>query len=1217
MLGARRLPVEEDAAPEGATLAGIHPESAGNNSRPHLGLFDLLDVDDRPTLIFDLANSTENTPIYYNASLGRIPLLGLKLGNGVLSASASSKDEEYSAFLEWAASSDSQLPRLSYCGLLWSTHTLRNRWKIVTGAEGDENDYISARRRQSEAPKLNRARTAATNRPSHSPSQSQTKFTSDDSLEAQIAAFRLREERPPPLPTSATGSLVIPERIEDSQTLNRLDFFRAYPAVVPSSFHKFFMEFNWASTELGPVDSWTTNLRRAVSFLLGDPRPSAMYWGRQRTVLYNEAYGHITGQKHPGMMGKTFGEAWGEIENDFIPAFEKAYTTGESTSHNDALFYIERSGYLEETYFSLAVIPFLGEECIVGAENDKPFEIAFYNPVFDTTRQVIAERRMTFLLYSSSLISSSRNQEEFWQQLMLSLEPNHPDLRFAILYAVSLDASESGSDASGHSQNRNWILQGKIRVAGSGSEIPIAATEQSMEQFLPTFPDLVKSKSPIPLRVEDGSLPDFLVRDMSTIKGEFEESAVFLPIRSTADNLLGFMIIGLNIRKRYDDDYKVFIELLTRQLATSLASAVLFEEEIRQAARDHKFLAKKLAIQTHEALENEDRFRRMADLAPVGMFHIDPDGIIIYCNENYHELTGHPRNSFTPMSWLNVLHDDDLPLMAQEWNKLLSGDVVNFEIRLKRAFIAEDVVDGERVEGNAWILAAAYPERSADGTVIGVLGCITDISRQKWMEGFQKRKMIEAIELKRQQENFIDMTSHEMRNPLSAIVQCADFIGGSLEQFDCDQNNVIIPHDVIEGYVEATETIILCAQHQKRIIDDVLTLSKLDSGLLAISPIDVQPASTIQKSLKMFDVELQNSDIELRFQVDRSYSELAVDWVKLDPSRLLQVLINLVTNAIKFTTTESTRNIVIKLAASLNPPNNENIEYLPRTSSARDLTNGATWGTGERVYFHIEVQDSGRGLDEVERTLLFKRFSQTSPRTHNQYGGSGLGLFICRQLTELQGGQIGVMSSAGIGSTFAFYIRARRSQEPKDAVSTLPADGFNLPRNVSPELLKSRTPTPQENKPSTPRHVLVVEDNIVNQKVLSKQLQSAGCIVSVANHGREALTYLEKSHFWKGLETIGTALSVVLMDLEMPIMDGLTCVKLIRQLQDEGKIIGHVPVIAVTANARSEQISTAKKSGMDSVVTKPFRIPDLLPEMDRQIMISSEKGLRKSGSALT
>jgi len=618
-------------------------------------------------------------------------------------------------------------------------------------------------------------------------------------------------------------------------------------------------------------------------------------------------------------------------------------------------------------------------------------------------------------------------------------------------------------------------------------------------------------------------------------------------------------------------------------------------------------------------MELEKRFRRMADLAPVGMFHVDPEGVLVYGNNAYYTLTEHPRDVSYPMSWYGVIHELDHPTMDREWAKLLGGEPVSFEMRLRRPFVAEEIVPGEKVEGFTWIIAAAYPERAEDGTVVGISGCITDISRQKWMEGFQTRKMMEAVELKRQQENFIDMTSHEMRNPLSAIIQCADWIGTSSSEFDGDTKNATIPREIVDGYDDAARTIVLCAQHQKRIIDDILTLSKLDSDLLLITPVEVQPISVVQNALKMFDSELQKSDIELRFRVDPSYSKLNVDWVTLDPSRLLQVLINLTTNAIKFTQSESKRKIIISLGACNEQPSAKNgIEYLPRSDSRKDMSLGSAWGSGEMVYLYVEVEDTGRGLDEDERNLLFNRFSQASPRTHVEYGGSGLGLFISRELTELQGGQIGVASKSGVGSTFAFYVRARRCSPPNNLkpVTSHPVDMKAQSKSIKPAALARiqngpGLPKPSEKTqtelPAAPKHVLIVEDNIVNQKVLSKQLRSAGCIVSVVNHGGEALAFLEMSRFWKGQEQDGKELSVVLMDLEMPVMDGLTCVKRIRQLQEEGMIVGHIPVIAVTANARSEQIATAKESGMDSVVTKPFRIPELLPEMDRQVRKGAER----------
>lgn len=154
-------------------------------------------------------------------------------------------------------------------------------------------------------------------------------------------------------------------------------------------------------------------------------------------------------------------------------------------------------------------------------------------------------------------------------------------------------------------------------------------------------------------------------------------------------------------------------------------------------------------------------------------------------------------------------------------------------------------------------------------------------------------------------------------------------------------------------------------------------------------------------------------------------------------------------------------------------------------------------------------------------------------------------------------------------------------------------------------------------------HILVVEDNLVNQKVVSKQLRKAGHVVEVANHGKEALAFLRRSEFWyeptspddrpvdneesppnetyeRG-EGGGEKLSVILMDLEMPVMDGIECVKMIRNLQREGRIREHVPIIAVTANARKDQILRSLEVGMDDVTTKPYRINDMLKQIEKLV----------------
>jgi CheY-like chemotaxis protein len=210
----------------------------------------------------------------------------------------------------------------------------------------------------------------------------------------------------------------------------------------------------------------------------------------------------------------------------------------------------------------------------------------------------------------------------------------------------------------------------------------------------------------------------------------------------------------------------------------------------------------------------------------------------------------------------------------------------------------------------------------------------------------------------------------------------------------------------------------------------------------------------------------------------------------------------------------------------------------------------------------------------------------------------------------MHGGAIGFASKAGVGSTFSFYVKSRRSDlrpnfDRKDsnaAVSlSIRAQETILSGRSRNEADEPPKAFPLSNDiPNKDLHILIVEDNLVNQRVLAKQLRNAGMQVAVANHGGEALDYLRTTKYCVS-DGSGKPLTLILMDWEMPVMDGLTCVRNIRELQKEGVVGAHVPVIAVTANVRSEQVEVALKAGMDDVISKPFRIPELCACMQKTL----------------
>lgn len=1171
-----------------------------------IDLIELLDQDVRPTFLVDLANPANlSRPglhiMFYN--------LSLRTSHQVLRLLTFDQDDEtavteFTNFKSWILSSnkgnegqDLPLPPHKYGSITWTSSTLRKRFRFIGGnppvellrseSPGPMSETPTLLDQQGEDPTPDVPLTPEVP-PADPPDyfgDARRKSTQSDGIGDEMTTD--------PVPDTSTGWHHPDEFTNDvllqAQSAKPSFDWTSIPLTDNLPEHiRLARTTDWANTALGPIEDWPHELRAMSNLVMGSPHPAALYWGSQSVCLYNAAYKDLAGRKHPMLMGQEYSVAWSEIWEELEPVFQAAWDSGQATMKNDNHLFINRHGYLEETFFSWSLVP------LVGADGEV---VGLYNPAFENTRRKITERQMLALREIGERTVLATNMKGFWPQVQKGLEYNAYDVPFALIYSVKDDTeSEASSFHSSSFHTPQLVLEGSIGVNdGHPCAIDNLDLRTSEEGFAPYMRQSMASGGMvIVLSEEDGTMPKQLIDGLDWRGfGDPCRTIVVFPVMPTTvgEAVVGFIVMGANPRRPYDDDYKLFIHLLSRQLATSMASVVLFEEEIKRgqraarlAAMDRTELAKQLQLKSIEADESEYKFAQMAEFAPVGMFIANSQGLINYCNDMWWQISRVPPGN-NENAWMNYVQDEDRPRLEEEWAKLLNEKLtISVEFRFK----CSQRNGGKTIE--TWVLMSALPEKEPDGSLKGIFGCITDISSQKWAERVQSERREEAVELKRQQENFIDITSHEMRNPLSAILQCADQIANSISAFTKPNIREEV-ETLLESCLDAANTINLCASHQKRIVDDILTLSKLDSNLLNVTPVDEQPIRVIQRTLKMFEAELVANDIEFEFSVDKSFEDYGIKWARLDPSRLRQVLINLMTNAIKFTQTREKRNITVSLAASkhISEVTREGIHYFARNNdnlmATMDINNESEWGIGERINIHCSVEDSGPGLGDEELKILFQRFRQATPRTHVQYGGSGLGLFISRILTEMQGGQIGVMSEPGRGSKFCFYIQSRMCINPPMEYEHI--SPFRITRKIQSPASSVTGSQPHtrgtaDEKGNPLYDVLIVEDNIVNQKVLQRQLRSFGNNTFVANHGKEALQTLQRSRFWLGQEEDGMDISVILMDLEMPVMDGMTCARKIRELEKEGTIIQHIPIIAVTAYARPEQIESAKAAGIVS-----------------------------------
>lgn len=419
----------------------------------------------------------------------------------------------------------------------------------------------------------------------------------------------------------------------------------------------------------------------------------------------------------------------------------------------------------------------------------------------------------------------------------------------------------------------------------------------------------------------------------------------------------------------------------------------------------------------------------------------------------------------------------------------------------------------------------------------------------------EKRYRALSIELeavKKRLEEYIDTLCHELRNPLNGIYGNKEILSAVLERITEWTKNVKDTEErkILHKYLEETQDILgsisISAEHLRDIVDTVLNISRLEKQE-QLQNVTFNPREIVEKVVSMFKARISEKELYIRADVPQVALSL---WG--DKYRLTQVVINLVSNAIKFT---HTGGITISLQQEIQSTSNE-----------------------QRAVLHFKVEDTGIGLSEEEIPKLFKPFSQANSSTFTKYGGSGLGLQLCQKMVKLMGGDI-QLTSKGVqaGTTCTFHVVCKIQ-------NSTPSEELSPPKQQQPVRKSSSL---KSLKPEQTR-VLITEDNTINQLLLRRILEQEKFITDIANNGKEALE--------KIISTYGSskAFQIVLMDLEMPIMNGFEATRKIRQFEAENNVQNALFIVGVSANARDTFSKSALDTGMDCYITKPFQKKDIL-----------------------
>ncbi|WP_374762919.1 hybrid sensor histidine kinase/response regulator [Yunchengibacter salinarum] len=691
-------------------------------------------------------------------------------------------------------------------------------------------------------------------------------------------------------------------------------------------------------------------------------------------------------------------------------------------------------------------------------------------------------------------------------------------------------------------------------IFGDTGEFTLGERENGMIRFMLPSRFTGKTIAPIPM---DGTRAEPMRRALSGETGttralDYRGNEVLAAYEYIPDAQLG-IVAKIDISELYAPLIQAGMMLGGTLLAALLGSIVLVRR-----------IGGRLVAGLDEVTSQQDV---LFDNIPVGLYLRDETGRIIRANLRFKRIFDLSENELT------TLGEEKGFLLNATFKKLWSEDIQTIKTGIGGRLETErDIKDGTQ-----YLQATRVPVLDKNGEVVSVCGIVEDVTDRRKSEERLINAMEAAENANRAKSRFLANMSHELRTPMNSILGMGDLLSRTR---------------LSEPQHKYVDSILSSGRLLTTILNDLLDLSKIEAGRVELETIGFRLSDVCQHVVDQSIPAADRKGVSLTFEHDGHVP----DYVLGDPTRLQQVLLNLVNNAVKFTY--------------------EGEVTLAVTGTEKPVP------TGTPATIHIEVQDTGIGIAPETMERLFEPFAQADAGTTRRFGGTGLGLAISSQLVDMMGGSLTVRSTVGVGSVFALDLNLPAADPDQvDVLDNPPAHlyGQNSGARLSGVRTIRNTPHPSlttgtdedhttgqadsTDATTAPEgtdeahlsgvekgpggHVLIAEDNENNTRLLEIYLDAAGYSHDTVDNGREAVRAAESGHY-----------DLILMDVQMPVMDGMTATRAIRRKDGRHS---RIPIIGLSANAMAHHRQEGLDAGMNAYLSKPLKMDDLLVTLEQHL----------------